>query len=72
MIESSNDKNEWEIIDKQENCIYLKGSRSVHTFAINNANPNGFRFIRMRQTSTNWFGSHRLLLDSFEFFGTLI
>ena len=72
VIEASNDKNEWEIIDRQENCIYLKGSRFVHTFAINNANPNGFRFIRMRQTSTNWFGSHRLLLDSFEFFGTLI
>lgn len=75
VIEGSNDKNKWEVLDDENNSPFLNGSYFVHLFSIENDYPDGYRYIRMRLTGTNWFkndDSNYMMLDSFELYGQLI
>lgn len=71
VIEASNDKNEWLIIDQEEDCSFLNGKCLVYTFSIDNEQDLPFRFIRIRQTGPNWANYNFLKFDSIEFYGTL-
>ena len=72
IIECSNNKNDWITVDEQKDCNYLNGKNIVHTFAMNKANNNEYRYIRMRLTGNNWRNCNDLKLDSFEIYGKLI
>lgn len=67
VIEGSTDNNEWETIDQQNDCPYLKGMRLVHTFEINNQQSKEFQYIRFCHTKNDY-----LIINSVEFYGTLI
>lgn len=71
VVEGSDDKIQWEIIDKQENCDYLNGSGFVHSFKIENENLKSFRYIRLRQNGPNVFFSDYLAIQNFEIYGKL-
>lgn len=72
VIEGSNDKIHWEVLDKQNDCEYLVGSGFVHTFTIQNQNYDVFRFIRLKQNGPNVFNSDYLAIDNFELYGRLV
>lgn len=74
VIEASNDENkkDWKIVDKHENCDLLQGQNFVHTFSVQNENKESFRYIRLRQIGQSWSGNKYLNLNSIEFYGDLI
>lgn len=72
VIEGSNDKENWVIIDEQRESGVLNRRDQIHTFVIKNQNSKDFRYLRMRQTTLNWVGNHQLCMGSIEFYGTLI
>lgn len=72
VIECSNDSQSWEIIDQQNECPYLQKGWIVHTFNINKSNSKSYQYIRMRLTGKTKRNDDRLLIDSFEIYGTLI
>ena len=71
VIEGSNDKSTWEILDEQKNDSFLK-NYNIHTFAMNNQSSKEFQYIRMRLTEPNWYGNFYFLVDRFNIYGTLI
>lgn len=71
VIEGSSDNNKWVIIDSQTNCSYLNGNNVSHIFAVSNKTSMKFRYIRMRQTGTNWRGDNFFSMNSFELYGKL-
>lgn len=71
VIEVSNDKNSWEIIDEVNNCSYLNGKRLVHTFKIQKRQSNEIRYMRIRQTA-DWYNANILGFETLEIYGTLI
>lgn len=76
VIEGKNDGMEWEIIDEQRDCDFLNHFNRSHTFTVNNEENGIFKYIRIRQTDTNWFQNgipnHILLICSLEFHGYLV
>lgn len=70
VIEVSNDKNKWDVIDEQTDCSYLNGSYNVHTFKINNPNRCNVKYIRIRQIQ-NCRNTYHLGIGSLEFYGTI-
>ena len=76
IIEGSEDNKNWEIIDEQQNCEFLKGSNYTHTFSIkkkNNSNEKEFKFIRIRHIGNCWNNSYNALnISSIELYGTII
>ena len=72
VLEGSNDKRKWDIVDKQENSQFLNGSNFVRNFVIQNPVFTEFRYLRLRQTEPNWCDNNRLYIDAIEFFGYLI
>lgn len=73
VLEGSDDKNDWTILDEQKNNDSLKGAGRVHSFNIKN-NQRPFKFLRIRQTGPNWYSDsfHFLLMNSIEFYGKII
>lgn len=71
VIQGSNDGQNWEDIDKQEDCPYLNGASLIHTFKIKKENRKEFSYIKLLQTDSNWYGRDFLLIDSIEFYGEL-
>ena len=71
VIEASNDENkkDWKIVDKHENCDLLQGQNFVHTFSVQNENKESFRYIRIRQTGFESSYCHYLTIAAIEFFG---
>lgn len=72
VIEGSKDNVNWSIIDKQKNCSFIRGDNLVHTFPIKNENNQSFKYLRIRQTESNWNGNNHLKFDAIEFYGKLI
>lgn len=77
VIEGSNDKSTWEILDDQRDCNYLNGSHFIHNFQIQRQTGKEFRYLRIRKTGPNWFRNNlslrnKMVFDSIEFYGTLI
>lgn len=72
VIEGSNNNKKWDIISEQDCCPSLNGKNFVCAFPIKNSCSKRFRYIRMRQTGSNWANCYFLAIDSFEIFGKLI
>lgn len=72
IIEGSNDRENWDVVDEQRETASLNRRDHFHTFAIKNQNLSNYRFLRMRQTALNWIGNNQLCLGSVEFYGYLI
>lgn len=76
VIEVSNDKIHWKIIDHHENDSRLKGSNLVATFNIGGHNSNDFyRFIQLRQTGNSWCDSYNhnyISCYCMEFYGKMM
>lgn len=72
VVEGSNDKNDWEIIDEHNNNASLNGENLVQTFSINESKRKQFRFIRMRLTGENWSSTNCLDINAIEFYGRYI
>lgn len=70
VIEASNDQNQWDKIDERSNNSNLNGSSIVDTFNIKK-NENYYRFIRLRETSSNWNGGYNTYFCCLEFYGKL-
>ena len=71
VIEGSNDKDEWSIIDQKSDVVFTNQKRFLHTFTIQDPNKTPFRFIRMKMTDSNWNKSNFLKFGSIELFGKL-
>jgi hypothetical protein len=74
VIEVTNDRsngNSWIEMDRRENDQDLNDSGIIQTFRISHPPSNEFRFIRLRQTSTNRASCHDLGMTAFEVFSQL-
>ena len=71
VLEGSNDKKEWKILDEQKEIDYLKGELSFHTFTIQQTKRQAFKYFRIRITGKNWSNQSRLQFNSIEFFGEI-
>lgn len=73
VIEVSNDKNKWEIIDEHKNDSTLNERDIIATFETKKT--NGFyRFIQLRQTGESWRykqGNYMFYFKMIEFYGKL-
>lgn len=73
VLEGSDDKEKWEVIDSQQNCTLLEGKLLVHTFHISQEKQKVFRYIRIRITGSSCsYGYYYLTLNSFELYGNLL
>ncbi|KAK8839050.1 hypothetical protein M9Y10_032516 [Tritrichomonas musculus] len=70
VVEVSNDNQKWDEIDKRENNSTLNGLNFVGTFDTKE-NKSFYRFVRLRQTGTNWYGNYCTLIVSIEFYGKM-
>ena len=73
-IEGSNDKTNWDLIDKKENDSYLNGKYNQHRFICQNKNNNYYQYIRYVQDDswyTNRDYKYKIRLSCFEFFGSI-
>lgn len=68
VVEGSNDKDNWIIIDEHNDCNCLKKSLS-HTFSIKKQIE--IKYFRIRMTGPNWNGRYILKLTAIELFGKL-
>jgi hypothetical protein len=70
-VEGSNDNTTWTQLDSQSTNDHTSVS-VVRTYSIQNASTIPFfKYIRLRQTSTNANNSHYLALSGFEIFGRI-
>lgn len=70
IVEGSSDNENWEIIDEQLNCEYLR-KNDAFTFNIDENKSKEFNFIRLTQIDKNWEDDDYLAIESFEIFGVL-
>ncbi|KAK8843739.1 hypothetical protein M9Y10_024807 [Tritrichomonas musculus] len=71
IIRGSNDNNEWEEIDKQEDCDFLNGDSYSHIFEIKKEKRKKYRHFCLSMTGPNWFQRNILALRSFELYGEI-
>ncbi|KAK8837124.1 hypothetical protein M9Y10_037179 [Tritrichomonas musculus] len=71
IIRGSNDNNEWEEIDKQEDCDFLNGDSYSHIFEIKKEKRKKYRHFCLSMTGPNWFQRNILALRSFELYGKI-
>lgn len=71
VIEGSNDKKNWTLIDKKKNCTELKNYVADHTFSIEKEVTQSFKYIRIRHYGINWDNINLLQIRSLEFFGKI-
>ena len=71
VLEVSNDKRSWEIIDQRRNNSDLKEPWTTHNFSISSGPRGSFRFVRLRQIDKNHAGNDELAIDDLEIFGNL-
>ncbi len=72
VFEGSNDKKNWEVLDKQDNCPYLNGNGAIHAFNISNEDNKEYRCVRVRTTGPNRNGTYYLVMNTFELYGRII
>lgn len=72
VVEGSNDNQNWDVLDEQTDSPFLNGKNRVHAFAIEKDKSCEYRYIRMRLTGENWCGCYHMVVESLEFYGTLI
>lgn len=71
VLEASNDKQWWTVIDRQNNNKDLDHRGRVHHFQVRLSGNNGFRYVRLRETGKNHSGTDVLALSALEIFGFL-
>ena len=70
VIEGSNNKSNWTILDTCTNKNCLTGLGVTHYFAIKKQKES-YKFLRIRNIGINSKGSYGILLSALEFFGSL-
>ncbi|KAK8898305.1 hypothetical protein M9Y10_000588 [Tritrichomonas musculus] len=71
VVEVSNDKVNWDIVDEHSNDSSLKGIDKMATFNIKQTNLF-YRYIRIRQTGNSWWeGSFYSYISYIDFYGKL-
>lgn len=71
VIEASNDKEKWDVIDIQSNTK-LKDINNWWNFSVKNQNLNKYKYLQMRQIGENSHSSYNLTINSIDFDGYLI
>ena len=71
VLEASNDRRWWTVIDRQNNNKDLDYRGRVHHFQARLSGNHGFRFVRLRETGKNHSGTDVLALSALEIFGYL-
>ncbi|OHS99969.1 hypothetical protein TRFO_33487 [Tritrichomonas foetus] len=72
VIEISNNKENWKIIDQQNNDSSLNESHVRSSFTINNGQNNEYaRYVRFKQLGRNWRDKYMMQFSFIEFFGSL-
>jgi len=69
VLEGSNDKQSWKVMDQQTKSSLLKGPGKVSTFSVSHSEP--FKYIRIRQTDRNTSENDAMYLQAVELFGEL-
>lgn len=72
VVEGSNDNVSWSIFDHVDNCQFLNGPGFTHLFKFQIEQKQSFKFIRMRITDIDCYGTDSLMIEAFELFGTLL
>lgn len=67
-VEGSNDQEIWELIDEREDDILVKSKEPVRFHCANNTNL--YSFFRLTQLENNGTNNKRLVLRSFDIFGS--
>ena len=67
-----NNNDKWEILDEHNNSAVLNGPCISKTFSIQNKSHKSFRFIRMRETNSNWRNDKILCFNTIEFYGFVL
>ena len=70
-IQGSNNNEEWEVLDKKQNCFNLSSDESYNTFTCQNVNKQYYRYIRIANI-TNKDNNHSLVLSEIELYGSVI
>jgi hypothetical protein len=70
VIEVSDDKNSWSVVDEKVGNGDLNGLGSVKTFKVDT--PKAGQYLRMRQTGLNHCNSHYFSFGKIELFGNLV
>ena len=71
-IQGSNDNNNWEEIDKQENCKETNENNVYQEFSIKQENIKQFKFIKMIMDGVDWGNQNWMTFSSIEFYGCLV
>ena len=71
VLEQSNDKLSWVVVDRREVNSDLNDSRETHNFSISAEPRDSFRYVRLRQTGPTHSGNDVLCISKLELFGKL-
>ena len=72
VIEGSNDKNSWDVIDKKENDCSLNSYEASNSFVCQNKSNKSYRYIRIQSLmGSNGSSDHKMLLSEIEFYGKI-
>ncbi|OHT04451.1 F5/8 type C domain containing protein [Tritrichomonas foetus] len=69
VLETSNDGENWEEVDRQINSQALNGPKLHAEFDIKSSLAKFVPFIRLRNIDADYAGSHYLIINSVEFYG---
>lgn len=69
VIEASNNKISWFVVDEIKDCNCLNGRCVSHIFQIKNKSWQ--KYLRMRLTGPNFLGLNPLAINAIEFYGIL-
>lgn len=70
VVEVSNDKKKWDIVDQHNNDSSLRGKSLIVTFKTKEM-ASFYRYIRIRQTGKSWNDSYETVIYYLEFYGKL-
>jgi hypothetical protein len=70
IVETSEDGDKWEIIDRRDDNHDLNGFRFIHTFDI--SSQTTFRFIRLTNIGLSHHKNWMIEIEAWEIFGTLL
>ena len=74
VVEVSNNKEDWEEIDRRENDPGINGSNVLHTFNVQKPKEEFHRFVRLRQIGNSWYSEdnhNQFQLLNVDFYGNI-
>ena len=72
VVEVSNDKEKWKIIDTHTNDPTLNNQSVKAVFSVNGNDDTFYRYVQIRQTGVSWYNNGYLHISRIEFFGKLM